>query len=122
MRKLFIAFTFLFLLGNVSNAQRSVKAPTFNAKERAQITKLLDGAYIPVFSKKGELAIATNRSIRNVKALRRGGFSKVNPSVANNVFVHKGYIYKSSQEILQSMKSKLGKERFQQLEAILSKR
>ncbi|GEM_PF-2255605 len=121
MKKLIFVLAFFCAMSSIVTIHAQTKrAPTFSKTEKAQIKQLLKGSeYAPVFSNKGELAIATKKSIKNVKPLRTGGFSKVNPSVANNILVHSGYVLATSKELLNSMKSKLGKERFQQLETIL---
>ena len=59
-------------------------APTFSKTEQAEIKKILGKDYIPVFNERGELSIATARSVKHVRALG-GGFSKNPGSVANNI-------------------------------------
>ncbi|WP_257668144.1 hypothetical protein [Parapedobacter tibetensis] len=95
-------------------------APTFSRSEQAQIAKILGRDFVPVFNEKGELSIATQQSVRHVKALG-GGFSKNPGSVASNILIHKGWVLATSKDVLEAMKSQLGAQRFQQLEAIVSK-
>lgn len=100
----------------------SQSGPGFTAEQQAQITKILGKEYSPVFSSKGELVIAKGTSINTVKALPGGGFSNLSKaaSVAKNELIHKGWILRSSKEALESLKTQLGKQRFTQLEKILS--
>lgn len=95
-------------------------APTFSKNEQAEIKKILGKDYIPVFNEKGELSIATARSVKHVRALG-GGFSKGTGSVANNILIHSGWVLATSKNVLDAMRSKLGAQRFQQLESIVSK-
>ncbi len=96
-------------------------APTFSKSEQAEIAKILGKDFIPVFSQNGELSIATQKSVRHVKALG-GGFSKNPGSVAANILIHKGWVLATSKDVLEAMRSKLGAQRFQQLEAIVANR
>lgn len=117
MKHLFLLAAFSFSMGFVCKGQ---DAPTFTKTQQSEIKRILGKEYVPVFSSKGELAIATKESVSSVKPLAGGGFSSLKASAAKNVFIHKGWIYKSSyQAALNDMKSKLGEERFKQLEAVL---
>ena len=124
MKKVHLMITILFSIVTLLGLQaQSLQAPTFNAKERGSIEKLLKGSvYSPVFSEKGEVLIVTEQSIQNVKALKGGGFTVGGPSVAKNETIHAGWIHKESEALLNSMKSSLGRERFQQLDALLSQK
>lgn len=104
------------------NALKEVRsiAPTFSRSEQAEIKKILGRDYVPVFSEKGELSIATQRSVKHVRALG-GGFAKNPGSVASNILIHSGWVLATSKDVLEAMRSKLGAQRFQQLEAIVSK-
>ena len=105
---------------NIEMKQVRAIAPTFSKTEQAQLKKILGKDYIPVFNEKGELSIATARSVKHVRALG-GGFSKNPGSVASNILIHSGWVLATSKNVLDAMKSKLGAQRFKQLEAIVSK-
>lgn len=102
---------------SLANAQT---APTFTKEQQAKISQILGDAYIPVFTPKGELSIATKASVGHVRALG-GGFSKSPGSVANNILIHSGWVLATSKQVLEAMRSKLGPERFKQLEAIVKR-
>ncbi len=104
---------------NVIREVRSI-APTFSRSEQAEIKKILGRDFVPVFSANGELSIATPKSVKHVRALG-GGFAKNPGSVASNILIHSGWVLATSKDVLEAMKSKLGAQRFQQLEAIVSK-
>jgi|GEM_PF-3758780 len=104
---------------NVLKEVRTI-APTFSKSEQAEIKKILGRDYVPVFSERGELSIATPSSVKHVRALG-GGFSKNPGSVASNILIHSGWVLATSKDVLDAMRSKLGAQRFRQLEAIVSK-
>jgi hypothetical protein len=124
MKNFLLVLSFMFGFSALSNAQETiVAATTFTKAQQAEIKKVLGSDFVPVFSSKGELAIATTASVSKVKALAGGGFQKgVNGNAANNILIHSGWVLATSDEIMQAMKSKLGKQRFAQLEAIVGKR
>lgn len=97
------------------------KGATFSAANQTKIKNILGKDYTPVFNAKGELLVTSKTSVSRVKALPGGGFSNVSglASAEKNELIHKGWILRSSKQALESMKTKLGKERFKQLEAVL---
>ena len=125
MKSFLLVFSLMFGFSALTHAQdtRAAAAAPFTKVQQAEIKKVLGDDFVAVFSSKGELAIATKASVGKVRALPGGGFSKnVGGSAANNILIHSGWVLATSDEIMQSMKSKLGKERFAQLEAIVAKR
>ncbi|GAB3948724.1 hypothetical protein GCM10028805_23810 [Spirosoma harenae] len=118
MKKSLLLVGLLTALCTTLHAQ---SAPTFTKDQQSQIKKILGSAYTPIFSSNGELSIATKTSVSHVRALG-GGISKSPGSVANNILVHGGWVLATSKKVLDAMKSKLGGERFSQLEAIVSGR
>jgi hypothetical protein len=117
MRKFLLIVMCVCAFAVVASAQT-----VFSADEQAEIKKVLGTDFTPVFSSTGELAITTKTAMRKVKMMPGGGFSKLPPgSKANNILIHSGWIAATSLEALKAMKSKLGQERFEQLEAIVGK-
>lgn len=105
---------------NLEMKQVRAIAPNFSKTEQASIKKLLGKEYIAVFNERGELSIATPKSVKHVRALG-GGFAKHPGSVASNILIHSGWVLATSKDVLDAMRSKLGAQRFKQLEAIVSK-
>jgi hypothetical protein len=124
MKQFLLAIAFIWSSFNAP-AQPSTKVnPTFSLAEQVAIKKILGTDYIPIFSTKGELAIATKSSINKVKVLANGGFSKLPIQNSTNIIIPdyaQANRYIGSLEIMDALQSKLGKERFQQLSSILSK-
>lgn len=113
----FSILTLAFLVATTS-ILKAQKAPSFSKEQQTKIKDLLGSDYVPIFSPKGELAIATPSGVSHVHTLTNGGFRKPASSMSFNILIHKGWVLASTLAA-QDMKAKLGVERYNQLVAIL---
>jgi len=91
----------------------------FSKRDQADIQKVLGKDFTAVLGKDGQLAVVTPNKVADLKSTARGGFSGQPGAAANATFAayEKAWIYKQSGKILES---KLGRERFNQLKAIMT--
>lgn len=94
------------------------KDPTFNATERSQITSILKGTGVSAkFDRNGEMRIDQTKNISKVKALPNGGFKQPGGNLAWALI--KSHWVLIADNHVNQFKTKLGQEKFNQLEAIV---
>ncbi|TKC05562.1 hypothetical protein FA048_17720 [Pedobacter polaris] len=103
---------------NINAVEKTV---AFTRAEQQQMQKVLGRNFTAVLGEKGQLAVVTPDKVGQLKSTARGGFSGMPGLAANAVLAanEKWWVYKQSGDLL---KSKLGEERFNQLNAILAKK
>jgi hypothetical protein len=119
MKKI-LNLTLLFsAISFASNAQAK-KAPTFTKAEQQEIQKILGNDFAAVLGNEGQIAGVIPSKVGGIISTKNGGFRGL-PSAANATFMayEKAWIYKQSGKDIQD---KLGKERFNQLNSILTKK
>ncbi|TCC86467.1 hypothetical protein EZ428_23665 [Pedobacter frigiditerrae] len=97
------------------------KPVAFTRAEQQQLQKVLGRNFTAVLGEQGQLAVVTPDKVGQLKSTARGGFSGMPGLAANAVLAanEKWWVYKQSGDLL---KSKLGEERFNQLNTILAKK
>lgn len=104
-----------------STAAFSQKSVKFTRAEQAQMQKILGKDFTAVLGEKGQLAVVTPDKVGQLKSTPKGGFKGMPGLAANAVLAanEKWWVYKQSGDLL---KSKLGEERFNQLNKIIDKK
>lgn len=93
----------------------------FTKAEQQQVQKILGKDFTAVLGEQGQLAVVTPDKVGELKSTPRGSFNGMPGLAANAVLAanEKWWVYKQSGALL---KSKLGEERFNQLNQILAKK
>lgn len=91
----------------------------FTKAEQQQMQRILGKDFTAVLGPQGQLAVITPDKVGQLKSTPRGSFSGMPGLAANAVLAanEKWWVYKQSGDLL---KSKLGEERFNQLNKILA--
>lgn len=98
---------------------KAVETPiAFTKTEQLQMQRILGKQFTAVLGENGQLAVVTPDKVGQLKSTSRGGFTGMPGLAANAVLAanEKWWVYKQSGDLL---KSKLGEERFNQLNKIL---
>ncbi|WP_025144590.1 hypothetical protein [Pedobacter jeongneungensis] len=118
MKKSILLLTALAFSTIAFSQQRTVK---FTKAEQQQMQRILGKDFTAVLGGQGQLAVVTPDKVGQLKSTARGSFSGMPGLAANAVLAanEKWWVYKQSGDLL---KSKLGEERFNQLNKILTKK